>query len=162
MLFFFGTFGGLRDFKHDPDLAIALGNMVAVWSNAEQALVNLLHKMGQLPYSMASSAYYKIPTFEARTKVLRGMLCEWDTEQFDVKAIDRGILKLNALARTRNKYVHWTYLVMNGTGETWICNYRRPSGDPDRMEKLTASSVLNHVAAVERRAVTLWTLTGRT
>jgi hypothetical protein len=161
MLLLFGTFGGLRDLKHDPELANALGNMVVIWSNAEQALMNLLHKMTGTPHPMATAAYYKIPTFEARVKALRAMICEWETEKFDRKAIDKTVLKLNYLSQTRNRFVHWTYLVQNGSGETFLCNYRKASGDPDRIIPINAANVRNHVEAVERRTVTLWTLLER-
>lgn len=159
MLFLAGTFGGLRNLNHDPELAKALGDMVVVWSNAEQSLVNVLHRMSSLPYPMAVAAYYKIPTFEARVKVIRAMLCEWKTDKYDIKAIDRAVLKLNVLARTRNKYVHRTWLIRNLSSETYLCNYRTETEDPDRMELVNVSVVRNHVSAVERRAIALWQIT---
>lgn len=158
MLLLFGTFGGLRDLKHDRELAAALGDMVIAWSNAEQALVQVFHKLTNTSHAMATAAYYRIPTFEARTKTIRAMLSEWETDQYDPAEIQRAILKLNGLARTRNNWVHSTWLWQNGSGGTYICDYREEKDDPKRMRPVKAADVANHVEAVQLRAQAIWDL----
>ena len=161
LLLFGGSFGNLSNLKHDPELAKALGNMVVVWSHAEQALVHLLGTIGNMPSAMACAAYYRIPTFESRVKVICGMLTEWKTDKHDREHIGKRIKGLNRLSATRNKYAHRTYLIRNLSSETYLCNYRTESGDPDRIEILKANDVQIHVAAVEETANKIWHLVVR-
>lgn len=120
----FGTFSGLRDLANDRGLAATLGDMLVAWSNAEQALVEVLRIMTGMSYPMVTSCYYRIPTFEARTKTIRAMLCEWQTDQYDPKAIHRAILKLTAISKTRNDWVHAVWLSQQWSGGTYLCDYR--------------------------------------
>jgi len=62
---------------HDPDLAHALWNMIVAWSRAETSLVNTFATISGMHFNIATIAYYRIPTFEARVKVIQAMLTEW-------------------------------------------------------------------------------------
>jgi hypothetical protein len=155
MFWLMGTFGGIRDLKHDPKLAEALGHMVVVWSNVDQALVNLLHKMTTCSRPMASAAYYRIPTFESRIKVLLAVLREWKTETYDKEAIGRAVAKLSRLSKTRNGWVHGTWVKRNLTNHTFIFDYRAEAGGPNRRKPIKASDVTNHVEAVQRQVMNL-------
>jgi hypothetical protein len=71
----------IRDLTHDPKLALALGNMVVAWADAERALIRVFGRIAKIDYKLAVAAYYRIPTFESRVKVIRAMLDESKTRK---------------------------------------------------------------------------------
>lgn len=64
---------------YDSTLAVALGNMVVAWARAETILVFAFSAICGIKTDMATLGYYRIPSFEARVKVLRAMISEWQT-----------------------------------------------------------------------------------
>jgi hypothetical protein len=150
-MFPFGMYGGLRDLTHDRELAGRLGDMVIAWSNAENALVNVFHIITNVSWAMAAAGYYRIPSFEARTKTMRAMLCEWNTDVYNPGAIHRAVLKLNALSKFRNDLVHGNWAQAQGSGETVIFDYRELPDAAKRCRPVKAVDIKNHVEAVHLR-----------
>jgi hypothetical protein len=150
-MFPFGFYSGLRDLNHDRELAATLGDMVIAWSNAENALVNVFYKITNVSWAMAAAGYYRIPSFEARTKTIRAMLCEWNTEVYDPGAIYRAVLKLNSLSKFRNDLVHGSWAQAYGSGETVIFDYRERPDAAKRYRPVKSADIKNHVEAVHRR-----------
>jgi hypothetical protein len=134
----------------DPKLAEALGNMMIAWANAETALVFALSLITGMDSNMALMGYYRIPTFEARTKVLRALIQEWNPKKHDKDAIFRAITKLNNLARARNDWVHGVWTINRRTKEIAIFDMRAPE-DKGRRKPVKAADVQNHVETVRKR-----------
>jgi len=96
------AYDDLNNLNHDPALANALGNMVVAWARAETALIIAFGHIAKIRLDMATLGYYRIPTFEARTKFLRAIIIDWKGEKYDKEAITKAIEKLNGLASARN------------------------------------------------------------
>jgi len=67
----------MHNLDHDKDVAIALGNMVVAWSYAETMMVDCIKKITRVSPQMAHTAYYRIPTFESRTKFILAIIYYW-------------------------------------------------------------------------------------
>ncbi len=136
---------------HDTDLAEALGNMVVAWARAETALVDTYVAVLHSHFNLAMVAYYRIPTFEARIKVLMAMLAQWDDKFYNPADIKTAVSKLAKLARTRNKWIHGCYGVnLEGT-KTVVYDFRAEPNTPERRKPIKAADVQQHVEAVRRR-----------
>ena len=64
----------LDSLNHDPGIAEALGNMVVAWARAETQLANVFACVLEIHFNLAMAAFYRIPTFDARSKVLLAIL----------------------------------------------------------------------------------------
>lgn len=140
---------------HDPAIAVALGNMVTQWARAETALAVTLARLTSIDPNLALLAYYRIPTFEARVKVIRGILTEWQKDGFDPEAIDRAVEKLSALSGARNHWVHGVWCVRKSTSETVLFDFRKGIHDKGRRKPVKAADIQNHNDAVSKRATDL-------
>lgn len=141
----------IDNLDHDPALAQALGNMVVAWAKAETALVHLYAYAMNHNYDMAMAAYYRIPNFETRTKMIAASLVHWETRDYDVAAIKTAVAKLVKLARTRNKWIHGTYGLKDGSDKTILYDARAEPGTPEHRKRIKDADVLNHISAVRRR-----------
>lgn len=143
-------FYDVDNLDHDQQLAQAMGNMVTAWAAAETALVFVLAAICSLDVNAAIAGYYRIPTFEARTKFIRALIPEWKTTKFDKAAICSTIGKLNALATTRNEWVHGVWCMDRESKETFVFNFRREVGK-GRRKPIKATDVATHSQAVRSR-----------
>jgi hypothetical protein len=141
---------GIATLDHDEELAQAVGNMIVTWSSAEVTMQIILAKITGLDWPMVMTMYYRIPTFEARTKIIRAMLEEWETKKYDPKKIAHALGKLASLSVTRNGWVHGKWALSLDETETVVFNHREKANTPGRRKPVTASAVNNHAAAVRR------------
>jgi hypothetical protein len=154
-------FYSTNNLDHDKPLAIALGNMLVTWARAEQALVQTLAcVLNTDNIDMIQVGYYRIPTFEARTKYIRTLMTEWETTEFDKEAMAHIISKLGKLSVTRNGWVHGDWAVNKKHDQTVIFDFRVSHDSPDRRRPVKASDVMNHVNAVRNRTMELDALIG--
>jgi hypothetical protein len=144
----------LDDLQHDPKLAEALGHMVVVWARAETSLLNIFAHIMNIHFNRATLSYYRIPTYEARTKVLLSALDAWGTEQYDCKAIAKCIIVFNRLSKARNNWVHGVWCT-DRSKNTVIFDFRAPEDSGRRLVPVKATDVENHVQAVRRQIVAL-------
>jgi hypothetical protein len=137
------------DRLQDREIAAALGDMVIAWSAAEYSLIEVFATVAAIPWPMASAAYYQMPTYESRTKVLSAMLAKWETAPFPVATLVNEINALSRLSKTRNHWVHgyWVQQLMGPTISTF--DMRGP--EPREAKPVKAADISNHVAAVQRR-----------
>lgn len=147
----------IRDLTHDPKLALALGNMVVAWADAERALISVFAHISKLDYMMAIRAYYRIPTLESRVKVIRALLEESKVAKKRRLAMETELARLNRLAATRNQWIHNSWCagpgIMSGpsaNAPTVIFNYREPPDSDKRRRSIKAADVRNHVRALHR------------
>ena len=135
----------------EPELAQALGNMVVAWARAETALVKTLSRLTGIGKNRALTAYYSIPTFQARIKFLRALVIEWDTNGFDKDAIDHVIKKLSALSGTRNHWIHGVWSRERGSGNIVVFDFRSLGMALDRRKPVKAHDIKYHVDTVLQR-----------
>jgi hypothetical protein len=140
----------LANLDHDHELAKALGNMVVAWAHAETALTFTFAAICGIDVNMATIGYHRIPTFEARTKFVRGLITEWTTTKYKKQAIDDAIDKLAALSITRNEWVHGLWCINRDANETMVFNFKREA-ESGRRKPVKATDVNQHVEAVRRR-----------
>jgi hypothetical protein len=140
----------LDNLDHDPDLASALGNMLIAWAKAETALVASLAYVAGIHFNLASVAYYRIPTFESRVKVILAMIEEWDADDQTRVSLTKAIKKLSSLSATRNGWVHGIWCQDETTGATVTANLR--AQDNSRITPTKSHDVNDHVRAVLRRS----------
>jgi hypothetical protein len=155
----------ISDLLNDPALAEALGNMVIAWARVDVEYIQLFRVITDTSWPMASAAYYRIPTFEARTKVLIAMIEMWPpSPSYDREKIADTILKLSRLSKTRNDWVHgsWHKQVSTPDGKgIVIFDYRQPLKTAGRRKPVKAADIWNHVGAVHARIIELIDLRGR-
>lgn len=146
----------LRNLKHDPELATALGNMVVAWAHAETVLLLTLARVTGASVHMAQAGYYRVPTFESRTKFILGLMAEWHpAADFDREEILKAVEKLSKLASARNGWVHGDWCVAADKSHTVIFDHRTESGSPHRRRPVKAADIRNHNEAVLKRAAEL-------
>jgi hypothetical protein len=150
----------LTDLDHDKDLANALGNMVIVWAYAETALSAVLARVTGININMAIMGYYRIPTFEARTKFLQALISEWTTAEYDKPAISKEVDRLMGNSAARNDWVHGVWCHDKAQSETVVFDYRRHE-EKGRRKPVKAADVRNHIEAVRKHAKELMRLVRR-
>lgn len=148
------TFDDLDNLDHDPGLAAALGNMVVAWARAETALVKAYALVAKIHYNLAASAYYRIPTFESRVKVLLALIEEQQDTVDRREELAKAVEKLAKLSSARNKWVHGLWMVERGTDHTFVIPMREPASTR-RGRQIKAHDVEDHVSAVRRRTTDL-------
>ena len=146
-------FYGISDLDHDPPLATSLGEMLIVWAAAETVLMMTLSCVLDTDLNQIEPAYYRIPTFEARTKFIRALLLEWETEEYNKTAISEAVDKLASLSATRNGWVHSVWCVKGK--QSVIIDFRAAVGSKDRLRPVKGADVKNHNDAVRRRTENL-------
>lgn len=140
----------ISNLDHAPELASALGNLVVAWANAEVALAFAFAAACGINANLAHFGYYRIPTFEARTKVIRAMLLECKSTKYDTEAIFKAVTKLNGLAKARNDWIHGIWSLDRDTNQTVTFDFRAQE-HKGRVKPVKAADVLNHVEAVRAR-----------
>lgn len=143
----------IDNLDHDPALATDLGQMIVAWARAETSLVNVFAAVTDVHFNMATVAYYRIPTFEARVKVILAII---SVAKFTPESLrddlSRAIEKLAKLASARNHWVHglWCVEKPNPT-KSVIFDFRAPPNTPGRVKPAKANDVRTHIAAVKQR-----------
>ena len=143
------TFDDLDNLDHDPKLAAALGNMVVAWARAETALVKAYALVAKIHYNLAASAYYRIPTFESRVKVLLALIEEQQETVDRREELAKAVEKLAKLSSARNRWVHGLWIVERGTDHTLVIPMREPVSTR-RGRQIKTHDVEDHVSAVRR------------
>jgi hypothetical protein len=156
---------GYRDitsFDHDPELATALGNMVAAWAYAESTLCCVLARVSGMNINMAIMGFYRIPTFESRRKFIQALLVEWQKPgKYDKEAIVKEVDAISDLSGTRNDWVHGVWCInTDKPSESAIFDFRKLE-NKGRRKEVKAPDVRNHVAAVVARSKRLSALIDR-
>jgi exoribonuclease II len=149
---------GYRDIDnldHDPKLAETIGNLVVAWARAETALLNVFACTMTIHFNLATAAFYRIPTFEARTKVLLAILESWSDPKYDPQKIAEQVTKLNRLAKTRNDWVHGVWCVDEDNPKTVVFDFRAGEESGRRNKPVKAADVENHLTAVRARITAL-------
>ncbi len=131
---------------------------MVVWARAEQALLHTLAFILDTDINLLQPAYYRIPTYESRTKFILGLLTEWDNSS--AEKIAHICVKLSKLATVRNGWVHGDWAVSTTEQETVIFDFRAASGSKNRRRPVKAADVSNHVTAVYQRAMELEDMIG--
>jgi hypothetical protein len=146
----------LDNLNHDPKLAEALGNMMVAWARAETQLANVFASIMRTHFNLAMAAFYRIPTFEARAKVLLGLLENRDNQQSHASEIVAEIEALTRLAKTRNHWIHgvWCNEETNRL-DTVVFDFRAPDDSDRRNKPVKAADITNHVSAVRNRTAIL-------
>lgn len=146
----------IRGLAHDPQLAAALGDMIVAWAYAEAVLINALTRVLGSNLNTIQAAYYRIPTFESRTKFINALIDRWKPEgEFDKPAIARAVGKLTKLSSTRNHWVHGDWCGAVDGSEIVIFDHRAEPTSSQRRKPVKAADVENHANAVRERAKSL-------
>jgi hypothetical protein len=142
----------IDNLSHDPKLAEALGNMVVAWARAETQLANVFACIMVAHFNLATAAFYRIPSFEARAKVLLAILEKWENPTHDAAEIAAQITKLVRLAKTRNHWVHGVWCnEQTDSPNTVVFDFRAPDDSERRRKPVKAADVTNHIEAVHGR-----------
>ncbi len=141
----------LDNLEHDTKLAEALGNMMIAWAKAETSLLYTFSCVSGIHVNKAMMAYYRIPTFEARTKVILALIADWETNEYDPATVKAAVTKLSKLSSTRNGWVHSVWCKNKDTQETVIFDFRAAHGAEKRRRPVRSTDVNNHINAVRRR-----------
>ena len=141
----------IDNLDHEPDIAIALGNMVVAWARAESALINVFAAVSGMHIDMATAAYFRIPSFEARIKILQAMIPEWEADGSKRDAMLEVITKLSKLAAARNKWIHGVWSATRDLSETVVFNFRTSSNEVGRRLVIRVNDIDTHVNAVRGR-----------
>jgi hypothetical protein len=141
----------IESLESNPELAKALGNMVIAWSYAEQALMNVMGRITELPMNTVLNAYYRIPTVNSRMQFLLALLQKWEKPGFDPSAISNEIEGLGKLAATRNHWIHNEWCQGRSSKEIVQFDQRAKIGSLQRTKVIRASDVSNHNSAVLQR-----------
>ncbi len=144
------TYLDIDNLDHDQELAVALGNMVVAWARAETALVKAYTIVTSMHYNVAAAAYYKIPTFESRTKALLAMIDDRPDPFTERDALRNATEALVNLAKARNAWVHGLWVSEKKTSVTMVFNMKQPSATR-RAVQVTANAVRQHVRSVRQR-----------
>ncbi|HVV33035.1 MAG TPA: hypothetical protein VHC73_07390 [Vitreimonas sp.] len=143
----------IDNLDHDPKLAQALGNMLVAWAFGEYTLVSTLAAVFDIDTNMAWVAYYRVPTFEARVKMIRAAITEWKpAPRYDKEAIDNAIEKLSKLSMTRNGWVHGDWCADGKRTATVIFDARKAAEADGRRKDMKVADVITHCGAVRLRA----------
>ena len=120
--------------------------MVVAWANAESALLWALSHAAQIDANLTLTMYYRIPTFEARTKVIRAILQDDDCKLKNREAIDEVVERLSKLSRARNNWIHGAYFSDDKNIVTVDSRVRHDP--PSRSNSIKTTAILHTVATV--------------
>lgn len=148
-------FEDIWDLDHDPELAEALGNLFIVWAAAESRMVWILAATCNLDINQANEAYYRIPTFDPRTNVIRALLAQWHTKKYKPEEIAKVVARLSRLSKTRNGWVHGVWMKREGGDDTAVINFRAAPGK-ERGKLVKVADVDNHLEAVRAQISQLY------
>jgi hypothetical protein len=152
-------FEDIWDLDHDPDLAEALGNLLIVWAAAESRLVWVFSVVCQMDVNRAVEAYHRIPTFDSRTKVIRALLANWETKKYKPDEIAKVVAHLSRLSKTRNEWVHGSWMKDDSSSDTGVVNFRAKPADRGKIIKV--ADVENRLEAVRAQITQLYKLVPR-
>lgn len=110
---------------HDREMAEALGHMMIAWSRTEAILQILLREILQCQEYVSMAIFYRLPTFEAKTKIMQSLLTTWKPRDCDAAAIGKIIEKLSSMSLTRNSWVHGTWLIDELRTQTLVAAFRK-------------------------------------
>ncbi len=144
------TFVDIDNLDHDQDLAVALGNLVIAWAKAETVMVGAFALVCGMSIDHAHFGYYRIPTFDARVKVIRALLAEWETKEHNPANIADAVANLSRLSKARNNWVHAVWSKDRVSNETVLFDFRAAAGK-GRMKPVKAPDITNHLYAVRLR-----------
>jgi hypothetical protein len=147
-------FTDISSLAGEQEIAHHLGDLVVVWAYAESALSLTLARATGMGGNMAIAAYYKIPTFEARTKVIRALIENWKTSEFDKSQIFDLVEKLNSLSAARNKWIHGIWARNNRIKKLYTLTFRYKS---KKWSPASANDIAHHNATVRHCATLLYT-----
>lgn len=145
----------IEDFDHNPEAALALGNMIVAWARAETTLVYLLARVSGMTINMSQAGYYRIPTFEAKIKFITALIGEWRPGSFDAETIQKHLDGLSRMSKARNHWVHGDWCATEDETETVVFNMRAHSDSIHRCTTVKAHDILDHAEAVLSRAASL-------
>jgi hypothetical protein len=154
------TYYPIKTLKDEPELAKSLGDMVIAWSYAEQALMNVMARVTELPLNTVLGAYYRIPTINSRMQFLLGLLENWAKAGFDPPAISDEIRGLGKLSATRNHWIHNEWFRGQTSREIVQFDQRAKIDSPSRRKSIKAADITNHNNAVLQRCDRINTLVG--
>jgi hypothetical protein len=100
---------------------------------------------------MMQAGYYRIPTLEARVKLIRALISSWETTTFDKEAIDLEVSKLGKISGARNHWIHGDWCASRTTHEVVIFDHRAPRDGAGRRKPVKAADIENHIEAVQKR-----------
>lgn len=149
-------FDDIWDLDHDPELAEAIGNLIVVWAAAESRLVWVLSIVCQVDINRANEIYHQMPTFDSRIKVLRAFLADWRSKKYKVAEIARVMAALSRLSKTRNHWVHGSWMKAEDSDLTVIVNFRAKRDQRGKVIKV--ADVDNHLEAVRTQISRLYDL----
>jgi hypothetical protein len=150
---------GISNLKHDRQLAAALGDMLVAWAAAENALLVAMAYVLSANLHQMQVGYYRVPTFEARTKLLRALIIEWKAKGSEKDRMSHVISKLSKLSTVRNGWVHGDWAVDKARKKTVIFDFRETASSPKRNRPGKAADVTNHIKAVRNWTMELEALT---
>jgi hypothetical protein len=142
----------IYNLDHDKDVAVALGNMVVAWSYAETMLVDCLVKITKMSPRMAQMGYYRIPTFESRTKFIVSIIHHWKATKKRKDEVEKAIEKLAKLSATRNKWMHNRWAKEKDGNGCVIFDYRNLPETKGRRAEVKAHDINLHCETVILRA----------
>lgn len=138
----------IDNLAHAPRIAEALGNVMIAWAKAETMLSWAFARVFEIHPNRAFHGFYRIPTFEARIKVIIGMLDQWETTIYDKARIADVIGRISQKSLTRNAWVHGIWCKNMRSDETVIFRFREPEGLGRRITPIRIADIENHLAAL--------------
>ena len=148
----------LVNLNHDPDLALALGNLIIVWSDVERSLVVVLHNVLGIHMDRCAEMFYSLPNFEARIRLISTLLSSWKPTNADRDEIGKKVEKLRGCAAARNGWVHGNWVITNDHKTTYVFNMREPNDSTKKRKPTHAADVRNHNSAVLKIVADLYKL----
>lgn len=131
-------FGTLR---HDPELAMALGEMTARWSYVEWLLYQLLKHLAELDWEKASAIMYAVTATSARIDIVRTVAERLPKSDARRARAVSALEKVVALCSRRNALVHHTWVEEWPDGKIWTFDYRAEPDTQARRKRQTAHSI---------------------
>lgn len=145
-------FYALHDADKAPELAQALGEMLLAWNRAEEIQAQAMAAMLCIDLNDAIVLYQKYPNFRSRTQVIYSLI----GLRPEFEGIRTAVEKLSGLSKTRNRYVHCTFLQdADDPKSLFSIDYGELEGSPNRTKPTKAADIGNHTRAVTRRAAEL-------
>jgi hypothetical protein len=149
------SYNDIDNLDHDAEIATALGNMVVAWAKAETILCYTFARVFEIHPNRAFDGFYRIPTFEARVKVILGMVPDWQTTQYDKHSIRKLIEKISAQSEARNTWIHGVWCKDKHGDETVIFRFRKPEHSPERKMIIRVQDIKNHTASLRETVTNL-------